>query len=125
MIEHWKNVLANIFARRGKARPAKPRINHSPITESWVSFDGQPSLPFAYKKGDFIGEKYEVYDILGAGGCGVVYLVYSHETRSVYALKTFRDEYLRDQRVRERFRREASVWVDLDRHPNLVRAHFV
>jgi len=45
-----------------------------------------------YKKGDIIGQKYEVYDVLGMGGFRIVYLVYSHETKSAYALKTFRDE---------------------------------
>ena len=50
-----------------------------------------------YKKGDFIGKDYEVYDVLGMGGFGIVYLVYSHEIKSVYALKTFRDEYLWDK----------------------------
>jgi tetratricopeptide (TPR) repeat protein/tRNA A-37 threonylcarbamoyl transferase component Bud32 len=79
----------------------------------------------AYKKGDVIGQKYEVYGILGAGGFGIVYLVYSYETKEVYALKTFRDEYLADAQTRERFRKEANVWVDLERHPYLVRAHFV
>jgi tetratricopeptide (TPR) repeat protein len=78
-----------------------------------------------YKKGDFIGQKYEVYDVLGVGGFGVVYLVYSHETKYVYALKTFRDEYLEDPQIRERFRKEAQVWIDLERHPYLVRAYFV
>ena len=34
----------------------------------------------AYKKGDVIGQKYEVYGVLGAGGFGIVYLVYSEET---------------------------------------------
>jgi len=82
-----------------------------------------PGTP--YKKGDFIGQKYEVYGVLGRGGFGVVYLVYSHETQSVYALKTFRDEYLADADARERFRREAGVWVELERHPYLVRASFV
>ena len=79
----------------------------------------------AYKKGDVIGQKYEVYGVLGAGGFGIVYLVYSHETKEVRALKTFRDEYLVDAQVRERFHKEASVWVDLERHPYLVRAYFV
>ncbi|MCX6841550.1 MAG: serine/threonine-protein kinase [candidate division WOR-3 bacterium] len=79
----------------------------------------------AYKKGDVIGQKYEVYGVLGTGGCGIVYLVYSHETKGVYALKTFRDEYLADAGTRERFRKEASVWVDLERHPYLVRAYLV
>ena len=78
-----------------------------------------------YKKGDFIGQKYEVHDVLGMGGLGIVYLVYSHETKDVYALKTFRDEFIEDKQVRERFRKEAQVWIDLDRHPYLVRAYFV
>jgi tetratricopeptide (TPR) repeat protein/tRNA A-37 threonylcarbamoyl transferase component Bud32 len=83
----------------------------------------QPGAP--YKKGDFIGQKYEVYGILGQGGFGIVYLVYSHETSKVYALKTFKDEYLADQEVRERFQKEAGVWVELGRHPYLVHAYFV
>ena len=82
-----------------------------------------PGIP--YQKGDLIGQKYEVHGVLGRGGFGIVYLVYSHETGSVYALKTFRDEYLADAQTRERFRKEANVWVDLERHPYLVRAYFV
>ncbi len=78
-----------------------------------------------YKKGDFIGQTYEIYDVLGEGGFGIVYLVYSHETESVYALKTFRDEYLEDKQIRDRFRKEAQVWIDLERHPYLVRTYFV
>lgn len=83
----------------------------------------QPGAP--YKKGDFIGQKYEVYGILGKGGFGVVYLVYSNQIHEVFALKTFRDKYLADEGVRKRFHKEASVWVELGRHPYLVRAYFV
>jgi serine/threonine protein kinase len=79
----------------------------------------------AYKKGDVIGQKYEVYDVLGKGGFGIVYLVYSQQTGLVYALKTFQDKFLSDALRRERFRKEASVWVDLERHPYLVKAHWV
>ena len=75
-----------------------------------------------FKKGDFIGQKYEVYDVLGEGGFRIVYLVYSHETKSVYALKTFRDEYLANKQTRDRFHKEAQVWIDLEKHPYLVRA---
>ncbi len=78
-----------------------------------------------YKKGELIGQRYEVYDVLGIGGFGVVYLVYLHDTKSAYALKTLRDEYLKDPETRERFRKEAGVWVDLQRHPYIVRAYFV
>jgi tetratricopeptide (TPR) repeat protein/tRNA A-37 threonylcarbamoyl transferase component Bud32 len=78
-----------------------------------------------FRKGDFIGQKYEVFDVLGEGGFGIVYLVYSHETKSAYALKTFRDKYLEDIMTRERFRKEAQVWIDLERHSYLVRAYYV
>jgi len=40
------------------------------------------SLPgAAYRKGDRIGQKYEVCGVLGAGGFGVVYLVDARTTR--------------------------------------------
>jgi tetratricopeptide (TPR) repeat protein len=83
------------------------------------------ALGHYHKVGDFIGQKYEVYDVLGKGGFGVVYLVYSHETDSVYALKTFRDEYFQDAQARELFKKEARVWIELEHHPYLVRAYFV
>jgi len=78
-----------------------------------------------YKKGDLIGNVYEVLGVLGVGGFSIVYLVYSHETESAYALKTLRDEFLEEPETREQFRKEAKMWVDLERHPYLVRAHFI
>lgn len=69
--------------------------------------------------------KYEVYNVLGMGGFGIVYLVYSHKTKSVFAMKTFRDEYLKDLQTIERFKKEAQVWIDLGKHPYLVQAYFV
>ena len=87
--------------------------------------DSKQSQEVLYRKGSFIGQKYEVYKELGHGGFGVVYLVCSHRTKAVYALKTFKDEYLEDQATRELFRREANVWVELGCHPYLVRAYLV
>jgi tetratricopeptide (TPR) repeat protein len=78
-----------------------------------------------YKKGDVIGQKYFVHKVLGAGGFGIVYLVYSRETEVVYALKTLRDEHLQDQTTRRRFQKEAETWVNLERHPYIVRAYQV
>lgn len=78
-----------------------------------------------YKKGDFIGGIYEVYDVLGMGGFGVVYLVYSPNRINAYAFKTFKDEYLEDIRIREQFKKEATIWISLGLHPHIVRAHFI
>ncbi|MBM4339494.1 MAG: hypothetical protein FJ110_08105 [Deltaproteobacteria bacterium] len=76
--------------------------------------DKNNPYPTIYKKGDFIGKNYEVQDVLGMGGFGVVYLVYTHIRKSIYALKTFRDEYLEVPQIRNHFRKEAQVWIDLD-----------
>ncbi len=109
---------------------SKENASESPM-ESLPSKNSNHSLgvehfPDAYyKKDDFIGQRYEVYGVLGMGGFGVVYLVYCHETSSIYALKTFRDEYLADTDTRNLFQKEAHIWVELQRHPYLVRAHFV
>jgi serine/threonine protein kinase len=78
-----------------------------------------------YRKGDLIGTSYKVLGVLGLGGFSVVYLVYSRNAKNVYALKTLRDEFLEDSDSRTQFAKEAKVWVDLERHPYVVRAHFV
>ncbi|HBR21504.1 MAG TPA: hypothetical protein DD713_02890 [Nitrospiraceae bacterium] len=100
-------------------------MDSSDFSNRREDFTESGPLRETFKKGDFIGQKYEVFGVLGEGACGIVYLVYSHETKSAYALKTFRDEYLEDVTTRERFKKEAQVWIDLERHPYLVRASFV
>jgi tetratricopeptide (TPR) repeat protein len=72
-----------------------------------------------------IGQKYEVKAVLGKGGFGIVYWVYSRETHENYALKTFKDEFLTNAEARKLFQREAEVWVHLDHHINIIKAHFV
>lgn len=83
----------------------------------------QPVFP-AYQPGDVIRQEYEIHKILGSGGFGIVYLTYPRSTKSVFALKTFRDDFLKEELTRNRFKNEAQVWIDLDRHPFLVRAYF-
>jgi len=78
-----------------------------------------------YNRGEFIGKAHEVLGVLGVGGFSVVYLVYSHETDTAYALKTLRDQYLQDGETREQFRKEAKLWIDLGHFPYLVSAHFI
>lgn len=77
--------------------------------------------------GDWIDNRYEVFDIR-KGGMGVVFIVYDHEGEfghRVLALKTLLDEFLLDTRQVARFVTEIETWIKLDRHPNIVRAHSV
>jgi len=68
--------------------------------------------------------KYEVLCLLGHGGNGEVYLVWSRETASLYALKTIREELAADPDVRQSFRNEAKAWIRLGEHPNVAKAYF-
>ncbi|HSB61185.1 MAG TPA: protein kinase, partial [Vicinamibacteria bacterium] len=81
-----------------------------------------PSPPPA--PGQTVGDRFRVVRLLGEGDFGRVYLGEALSTGTVYALKTPRDEVLRDSQASELFRREAQRWVDLERHPWLVRAFF-
>ena len=77
--------------------------------------------------GDWIAERYEVFDI-HTGGMGLVFVVYDHQGASgqrVLAIKTLRDEFLRDRKSIARFTTECGAWIKLDRHPNIVRAYSV
>lgn len=78
-----------------------------------------------YKLGDVIGGKYEVRQILGKGGFGVVYLVYDQEQKVLLALKTFRDELLANPKARNAFKKESLLWVNLDEHPHILAARWV
>jgi len=85
----------------------------------------QDPLDAPYKKGDVIGGDYEILGVIGHGYFGVVYKVYSKETRDVYALKTLLNERFEDPQARELFFQEANIWVNLGLHPYVVEAHQV
>ena len=78
-----------------------------------------------YKQGDVIAGKYVVHQLLGKGGFGVVYLVHLRETGEAFALKTFKDELTADPTACEAFKKEALVWVNLERHPFILSAIWV
>ena len=95
----------------------------------WRKRDEKPErlarskVPIA--KGELIGGEYEVLDTLGEGGCGVVYLVQVRHTRQTLALKTIRDELLDHPGALEVFKKEALLWVNLERHPFILSAEWV
>ena len=72
----------------------------------------------AYKR------RYYVHDVK-EGGMGRVYLVLDKEEEMPLAIKTFKDKYLESKEAIERFKREAEVWIELEKHKNIVRAYYV
>jgi tetratricopeptide (TPR) repeat protein len=121
LVQEADQLLQQLETETG-AFPGHKELITSQGIEQFHPMKNMPSN-LLYKPGDIIGQKYTVHKILGMGGFGIVYLV--SDTDDVYALKTFRDEYLADSETRKRFLKEASVWVELEHHPYLVRAYFV
>jgi len=75
-----------------------------------------------YEVGDLIDNHYRV-ERRYTGGMGYVYLVMDEVVNKRYAIKQLLDSHARIPVLRERFRREAAVWIQLGYHPNIVQAH--
>lgn len=86
----------------------------------YCTFDGTKLIhtPVELKSRTLFAEKYEILDLLGAGGMGAVYRVRQILIDKIYALKIIPDELLTEN-LALRFEREAKTMASLD-HPNLV-----
>ena len=84
--------------------------------------------PGKWQVGDKIADRYEIYQVLGGegkSGMGVVYVCYDHNNKTYFALKTFQEKYLIKEDAKKLFEREALIWTELEKHPNIVRAYWV
>jgi len=74
---------------------------------------------------DLLGKKllnYRIEKLLGQGGMGEVYLGVHTEIERKVAIKAISPHLARDERIRERFRREALILSRLN-HPNIVQLY--
>jgi WD40 repeat protein/serine/threonine protein kinase len=75
--------------------------------------------------GDRILGIYDVTDVHGQGGMGLVYRVRHLGWNTDLAVKSPRRELIRDRAGREGFVREAETWVSLGLHPHVCTCHYV
>jgi len=114
-----KSFFENFFGRK-----REPPEIQNPAGRKYRNVQARVEPKF-YKTGDVIGRKYEINRVLGQGGFGVVYLAFNRVTESACALKTIRDELLTDGAGLEAFKKEALLWVNLDRHLFILPARWV
>ena len=67
-----------------------------------------------FESGDVIGGRYEVLDLLGQGGVGIVYCVIDRERDSEVALKVLKPEVAKNRLALERFQREVKTMRKID-----------
>lgn len=75
------------------------------------------------ESGNNIPEGYQVVGDPLIGGMGVVYLCLDLVLDRPVALKTFNADILRDRKLRAAFLSEATIWMELGRHPHIVHAY--
>jgi serine/threonine protein kinase len=75
------------------------------------------------KVGDRLGD-FEIVEVAGAGGMGVVYKARQQSLDRIVALKVIRDEIASEAEFRERFLREAKLAASVD-HPHVVTVYDV
>jgi WD40 repeat protein/serine/threonine protein kinase len=85
----------------------------------------EAQVPLEWNIGDTILDLYEVTDILGKGGMGVVYKVHHKNWNLDLAVKSPLPEAISRTGGKENFVREAETWVNLGLHPNTVSCHYV
>ena len=76
--------------------------------------------PSAYNVGEVVCERYEITDVIGGGGLGMVYKALDQEVEVDVALKVIDGDYLPDAAARERFLGEMQRLRELV-HGNVVR----
>lgn len=108
--------------------------NHSPFINSMLHEADESSTQkestqavqrrVDLKRGDMLGDRYEITKVL-KGGMGVVYIAYDSSTSTPYAIKTFQEQFLWNNSIKNMFIREAETWIKLDIHENIVQAIFI
>ena len=81
-----------------------------------------PSSPLGI--GDELLDHYEIIRV-HKGAMGQVFICIDRDSGQHIAAKTFQDIYMQDILQRRVFVHEAETWIRLERHPNIVQAHFV
>jgi len=74
--------------------------------------------------GDILLDNYRVDRVLGEGGMGKVFLVYSETGDEYLAVKTLLRKALDHSRSKQHFIRELRMWIDLPAHPNITACRF-
>lgn len=95
---------------------SEPMASEPEVSELMAS---EPAASSAGNAAPDFGGRFEVLDLIGEGGMGLVYKVFDPALQKVFAVKVLRSVLADDKHALKRFALEAEAAIRLD-HPNLV-----
>src|SRR3990172_12343098 len=114
------------FVSPARTEDRKQGVSSVPVSwtqpPDWSVFTASVS---EWSIGQVLLDLYEVTDILGEGGMGVVYKVHHRGWDLDLAVKSPKPRIFRRRTGQAAFVREAQAWVSLALHPHTVSCHYV
>jgi WD40 repeat protein/serine/threonine protein kinase len=105
--------------RAGQTVPALPQPDSAALPAA------EADIPAVWNVGDVILDTYEVKQVHGGGGMGLVYRMHHRGWNVDLAVKSPRPEYFTTEAHKESFVRECETWINLGLHPNIVSCYYV
>lgn len=114
---------------RAAQEPRLPQatVQHGGLPAGTQRLEPPEAAPFAapaalWQAGQTVAEIYTIEKELGRGGMGVVHLAREGQQGRLVAIKSPLGTFVNDPAARRLFTAEATAWMDLGSHPNVVRA---
>jgi hypothetical protein len=90
------------------------------VTEVAAEASFTRERPLEIERGSVLAGRYQVEEIIGKGGSGIVLRVFDRTAQNLVALKLLKDELARDAKWEKRFSRELRLGRPIQ-HPNVCR----
>jgi serine/threonine-protein kinase len=84
--------------------------------------DGRKTGIHDVATGKLLANRWQVLDVIGGGGMGVVYRCWDLNLKTTVAVKILNKEFQDDQKIVERFHREVEILIK-SAHPNIAVIH--
>jgi serine/threonine protein kinase len=108
-----RNETKSILANPSESTPAREKGDNQQ-----AGYEGSGNV-IADDKSKVKLDNYQLGEVIGQGGMGIVYQATDNRLNRQVAIKVMRSGVFADQRERRRFRREAEAVAQLE-HPNIV-----
>ena len=102
-------------------------LNEGFLSPGSLGVEHQAPFDVFWKPGDILGGNWEIRDIK-YGGMGTLYVVFDRHVKQQMIAKTCRAAYhdeVGTSDALDLFKRECSIWLSLDMHPNIVQVLMV